>query len=227
MSKRIIICLTLFILAGCKKGHNDPPAPGKATLVFPAQNSACTTGTVVSTNQSTVTFTWNSSENTTSYDLVIKDLLTNNTSTQSTTATSLAVTLARNNPFSWYVVSHSDATDKTGQTDPWKFYNAGDGVVTYAPFPTEITSPAYGATVTATGGTINITWKGSSISNNITGYNVYIGTTTTPSLFRANITDSFVNNVTVASNTTYYLRVVAVDSSGNFTDSGLYLFKVN
>lgn len=229
--RKILLIGILLLAAGCGGGNkakeDATPAPGKAVLVFPAQNSACTSGTVVSDDVSTIDFSWNATDNTDTYDVVIKDLLTNKITTQTANTNQLQVNLSRNTPYAWYVQSKSSGTIKTTQSDTWKFYNAGLGVVSYAPFPAEITSPTYGQVVTASSGTVNLTWKGSSIDNNIVAYGVYFGTDPSPAALQDNIKDSFLNNISVKSNTTYYWRVVTMDANGNFSDSGTYQFKVN
>jgi hypothetical protein len=214
---------------GCKK-HNAKPDinPAKAVLTAPAQNEVCTTGTIISPTESAVLFTWDASANTNNYTLVLTNLLTTAKTTQSTAQTQITLTLARNTPFSWYIISTSSATTATAQSDTWKFYNSGPGVVTYAPFPAQIISPTFGQLIPATNGTINLEWQGSSVSpGTIANYDVYFGTTNTPALTYASITNSYVNSVAVVSGTTYYWRVITRDSAGNTSDSGLYEFTVN
>lgn len=228
MRKYLIVISILFVaIAGCKKGDNTPPDPSKTTLVFPLQNSACTTGTVISATQSTITFTWNSSANTDSYVVYIKNLLTATTTTQTATTNQLSATLNRDTPYSWYVVSKSNSSINTTQSDTWKFYNAGLGTVSHPPFPADNPSPAYGQNVTATAGAINLTWTASDPDNDIAGYDVYFGTTATPALSKSNVTDKFVNGVTVTSGITYYWKVITKDVAGNTSDSGVFQFKVN
>lgn len=227
----LIILFVSLILAGCSKKKNPappPPAdPVKAVLTAPAQNEVCTTGTVISSTQSSITFTWNTAANTSSYDVIIKNLLTSISTTQNTSDTKLIVTLDRNTPYSWYVVSKSTKTTNTAQSDTWKFYNSGPGVVTYAPYPAEITSPTFGQDLPSTTGTVNLTWTGSAVDNStIKNYDVYFGTTNTPAILQSAITDSFVNGVTVTAGTTYYWRVITRDVNGNTSDSGLYQFTV-
>ena len=50
-------------------GATNPTPPGKATLVAPANNKTCETGTSVSDTQSTVAFSWNASASTNTYDV--------------------------------------------------------------------------------------------------------------------------------------------------------------
>jgi len=229
MRNRLIFLVLGLMLQACGGKHDTvPPAadPSKAELTTPAQNSVCITGTVVSDTQSSVTFIWNAATNANNYDLVVRNLLTATTVTLNTTQTQLTTNLLRNTPYSWYVISKSSTISKTAQSDTWKFYNSGPGVVTYAPFPAEITAPTFAEVVPA--GAVDLTWKGSSVeAGTIVNYDVYFGTTTTPSLLKSNVTDSFINGVSVTSGNQYYWRVITRDNSGNTSDSGLYQFTAN
>ena len=125
-------------------------------------------------------------------------------------------------------MSKSTLNGATAESDKWKFYNAGQGTITYAPFPVEITSPTFGQNITASSGTINLTWKGSSVNpGTITGYDVYFGTTNNPPVLKNAVTDMFINGVPVASKTTYYWKVITWDIDGNSSDSGVTQFTVN
>jgi len=235
MRKELLIVSVILILTGCGGKKNNPVPtpppdinPTQATLSAPAQNSVCTSGTILSATQSSIAFSWNASTNTNSYNLVVENLLTSDSTVQNTTQTQLTITLLRNTPYSWYIVSKSSKTSATAQSATWKFYNSGPGVVTYAPFPADITSPTFGQIVTPTAGTVDLTWVGSVVAPDvIANYDVYFGTTSTPAILASAITNNFLNNVTVAANTTYYWHVVTRDVSGNTSDSGLYQFSVN
>ena len=231
--RRILLGISvILVLWGCSgKGNSPSPTatPAIAVLSSPASNAVCTTGTIVSTTQSTVTFSWAPAANAETYDLYLENLLTTTTTTQTAiTGTSVAITLLRGTPFSWYIVSKSSKTATTAQSATWKFYNAGLGTVTYAPFPAAIVSPTYGQNITATAGTINLQWTGSSVNqSSIVGYDIYFGTAATPPLLKSSVTDSFLNSVAVTSGTTYYWRVITKDNVGDTSDSGVYQFKVN
>lgn len=217
-----------MILAIASCGKKAPvPAPGVASLTAPLKDQPCLTGTVLSATESSVVFSWNSSPNTDSYDVTITNLLTKTATTQNVTVTTATVKLLRNTPYSWYVTSKAKKTSAVTKSDVWKFYNAGAGVVTYAPFPAEIIAPTFGTMLPSGTAKVNLSWKGSSVSSNIVAYDVYFGPSNNPDLFRNHITDSFVNDVVVGANTTYYWRVVTVDANGNISDSGTYNFFVN
>jgi hypothetical protein len=231
MRKGISLLCVIAFLSGCGgKGNNPAPVlkPVSAVLGAPAQNAVCTTGTIISTTQSSIAFTWTAASNTNSYNLIIENLLTQDSTVQNTSQTQIAVTLLRNTPYAWYVVSKSTQTTATAQSAVWKFYNSGAGVVSYAPFPAEIVSPTLGQTVSASQGTVNLTWTGSDVlANSIANYDVYFGTTITPPILKSSISDSFLNSVPVTSNTTYYWKVITKDFLGNTSDSGVYQFSVD
>lgn len=229
---RYLLVITLLCTIGwsCKKSGSPEPVknPAKATLLFPAQNEACTTGTIISNTESAIEFKWNQSENTDSYDLVLKNLETGTSTTHPAAASSqLTITLLRNTPYSWYIISKSASGGTSAQSEVWKFYNAGPASVFYAPFPADGMIPAMGASVTATGGKMTLDWNGSDADNDIVSYDVYLSTSTTPALISSNITNSILADVSVTSNTIYYWKVVTKDAKGNTSDSGIYQFKVN
>ncbi|WP_121811792.1 hypothetical protein [Mucilaginibacter kameinonensis] len=234
MRKLLTYITILLIATGCgKSGGGDtppqpPPVPGVSALLFPAKDELCNQGTVVSATQSKVVFKWSSASNADSYSISIKNLLTGASVSQPATQTQLEVTLDRNTPYSWNVVSLSSKnTDAKTLSDTWKFYNSGPGVVSYAPFPAEAVSPAVGASVaTSTEHTYNVVWKASDVDNDILNYDLYFGDSTTPPLVAAKIKDSFYNKLPVRQATTFYWKVVTRDSNGNTSESGLFQFKV-
>jgi hypothetical protein len=223
-----LLCIGCLFL-GCKKDKKPPVvlSPVKALLVFPAQDALCTQGTVISGTQSTLAFTWSAADNADSYILSLKNLLTGTTATQTASTNHAAITVLRNTPYSWFVTSVSSKTTVTAQSDIWKFYNSGPGVVSYAPFPAELLTPVLGQNVTAVNGKISLDWNGSDVDNDIAGYDVYFGTTAAPSLYQSNLTDTILNNIAVTSGATYYWKIVTRDAKGNTSESAVFQFTVN
>jgi len=227
MRKYITIGLLIVFITSCskKKGDNITPEPSPAVLTYPIQNSACTSGTVISSTQNTITFTWNSANNSDSYELVVKNLLTNTTTTLTATSNQLPVNLDREMPYSWQVLSKSASSSITAKSEVWKFYNAGMGTVSHPPFPAENLSSVLvqgGAS-----GTVNLSWTASDPDNDLASYDVYFGTSTSPVMYKAGITDKFLNNVAVISGTNYYWQVTAKDQAGNTSQSGIFQFRAN
>lgn len=232
--KRGFYFLGYLLIIACGKKDSQQPiptapapqAPAAAVLLFPVQNEECTAGIVVSNTQSTINFSWKSAEYAESYELHVKNLENGISIFQSTMLTSLNLTLSRNTPYSWYVVSKNikSATDANSAT--WKFYNSGPGKTTYAPFPAEIVSPEMGQRFNAAD-KVTLHWIGSDVDEDILNYDVYLGTSQNPSLLKEKVLESVLNEVNVNPNTTYYWKIITRDKEGNSSDSGVFQFSVN
>ena len=226
IKKYLVISLGALILLGCKKKPDPVLNPTKTVLILPAMDELCTSGTVISAAKSTVTFNWNVSQNTDSYEINIKNLINGQIITQNTPKTSIGIELDRNTPYSWTVKSMSSSSSITEQSERWKFYNSGPGIVSYAPFPAEIIAPVMGQNVSISTEKVKLEWKGSDVDQDIKSYDVYFGTSA-PVLIKQDVTDSFLADVSILANTQYFWKIVTKDHKGNTSDSGVYQFKTN
>ena len=220
--KFFIFIFTLTLVISCNNGDDydsndiDTTSPGKSTLVAPENNKTCETGSSISDTQSQIEFTWTVTLNTDSYDLTVTDLNTISTinKTGLTSAASLA-DLDKGVPYSWYVISKNSASSKTTNSDTWKFYVAGKGIVNYAPFTAELKTPKSGATVARDGfGKVKFTWDGSDPDAGDTlKYTLYVdkidGKQTPPSS-QTDI-DGETLEVELEATTAYYWRVKTSD----------------
>jgi hypothetical protein len=232
--KKLTIILVLTLLYNCSSSSDDggsttPPvsqAPAIAVLTFPDNNQECNQGIEVNATQSSVTFTWNASANTDSYDIVLKNLDTNSILTFSSNTNDKAITIDKATPYSWYVVSKSITSTETAQSATWKFYNSGDPVESFAPFPADLIAPTMGANLNGIT-TVTLEWSGSDIDNDITGYDVFIDTTSPPTTqLGSNQTETTIDATVVAGNV-YYWRVITTDSQGNNSESEIFSFRVD
>ena len=231
--KYLSILVLGFAIMSCGGGDsgNDPdpqpdpvPDPVAATLVFPANNTECNEGDIVSDTQSRVTFQWNAAQNTDSYEVNIRNLNTNNTSKSNSSTNSADITIERGVPYEWFVVSKANGTTVTANSDTWKFYNQGPGIENYAPFPAEAVSPGRGASISANG-PLTLEWSGSDVDNDLVEFDVYFGTDSDPSnLFET--TSESTSEVTVTSGETYYWRIISRDSQNNTSQSEIFEFLV-
>ncbi|MCW4468092.1 hypothetical protein OGH69_03865 [Flavobacterium sp. MFBS3-15] len=227
--RKILIALTasLFALAGCSSdgdGNGGGSNTQAAVPSFPENNSECTTGVEVSATQSRVTFQWSAAPDTETYFVYVKNLTTQNLLQYSAGGNlSLEVILDKGTPYSWYVNANK-SNGSTVRSDIWKFYNAGNGITNYAPFPAEVVAPAMSATVH--GPTVTLQWDGSDLDNDIVDYKVYLDTNTNPTTLKGTVTTESLPNVAVVSGGTYYWKVVTTDEAGNVTSSPVYQFKV-
>lgn len=222
--KKISILLILLLTFSCSKDDSGNPSPVAALLIFPDNNQECNQGVEISTTQSTVTFRWAASNNTDSYDVVLKNLNTQNTTSHSSLINELPITIEKGTPYSWYVVSKKTNSLETAQSETWKFYNAGDPIESYAPFPADLVSPAMGSILFGITSQ-SLSWSGSDIDNDIVSYDVYFDTANPPTMLEVNTASTSVK-VTVAAVNTYYWRVVTKDSQGNNSQSEIFQFKV-
>ena len=204
------------------------PTPGKSSLSAPENNEVCYEGEEVDDSNSEVTFSWDASSDTDSYDLLITNQETSQSQTESgITSTSKAVTLATDVSYSWKVVSKANDTSDTTESDTWQFYLAGDGQENYAPFPATILSPTSGAALDANNGSITLSWEGNDPDegDSLT-YTIYLDEVDGLQDPIEEDSSETELEVSVESGTTYYWRVKTSDGkSSSFTL--VYSFIVN
>jgi len=232
MKKPLFFFSLVLILCNCSSdSDNDvniqetPGNPGATNLIFPFENSLCNVGTNITITESTVLFEWETGASTNSYEVELTNLTTGNTTTHPTTDTQTPIVLSRGTPYSWFVTSKSDAVTETAQSATWKFYNAGDAIESYAPFPAEAISPVMAESVRTTANEITLDWDGNDVDDDIVGYDVYFDTTPTPEIVVNDIEESTFN-VSILSNTIYYWKITTKDSRGNRSNSEVFQFKI-
>ena len=226
---KYILFITLIVLVSCKgkeggggDGGVDPPppapAPKAATLNAPANNSECLDG-------ENVEFKWAASENTDTYEIFIKNLLTQSEQSQTTTSTSVTINLTKGQPYSWYIVSKSNTSTEIAQSAKWKFYLKAEPVANYSPFPADLVSPKSEATVNA--GSIKFEWSGSDADSGDTlTFDIYVDSSNPPTTrIKANHNSSSINHP-INDSGTYYWKIITKDNSGSNSDSGVSKFKV-
>jgi len=227
--KKLLIFSVVTILFSCSGSDGNggggvtpppppPPSPTAATLTAPANNTECLDG-------ENVEFSWNASQNTDSYTIIIKNLLTAQSVSQTTTSTKVTIKLETGQPYSWYILSSSNSTTTTAQSGKWKFYLKGEQTLNYAPFPADLTAPKSESTVNA--GSIKFEWSGSDVDTGDTlSYDIYVDTSNPPTTrIRTGYTSSTLD-YTISEGGTYYWKIVTKDNHGSNSDSGISMFKV-
>lgn len=230
---RVLLAL-LIITAGCgKKGDspddNKPDGnPAAAVLQSPAPNEICTSGTILSDTTADITFKWAATPNIKGYRFYVRDIDVpfETGIMKELTANSVTVTLKRNKPYSWTVIT----SNNIGSTDSEerRFYLAGKGTTTYAPFPAELLTPKQGESIATSFSSITLSWKGSSVSKNIVGYDLYFGSDKNPPLLAGDIYQYDIQyyDAPIAHGKTYFWRVVTKDANGNKSTSPLFQFDI-
>lgn len=226
-----LLCSSLALLTACGGGDGgedpqpQPVAPPQAaTLIFPENNTTCFEGEVLSPTQSRVTFRWNDSPQTDSYELRVRNLNTNAESSQNASTNEATLALARGTPYQWFVVSKAAGTNQTATSATWRFYNEGPGIANYAPFPAEAVYPARGAHISGAG-SLTLEWEGSDADGDIADYEVFFGTAPEASVSAGTTADTTLE-VTVSAGQTYFWKVVTRDTAGNNSESEIFEFLV-
>ena len=234
MKKILIISLCVFfpLLISCGGSGGDdgnnggdgngggnpsgPVAPKPATLSKPANNSECL-------EVDAVKFEWNKSDDTTSYTIVVKNLLNQASISQTTTSTNVEITLTKGFPYSWYVISTNTGT-ATATSATWKFYLSGTPQKNHAPFPAEIIAPKPGETVNL--GTIQLSWSFTDIdSGDSHTFDIYLDKKDASTVNVSNYTATK-KTVSINDTGTYYWKVITKDNHGASSDSGVSTFVV-
>ncbi|MFD2100592.1 hypothetical protein [Flagellimonas iocasae] len=227
MIRKLILWSIAVLLVSCGGNDDPPPVPEGATLIFPEENSECTTGVSVNEALSQVNFKWQASDHTDSYTLSVVNLETNVPQTISTAATSANLSIAKGTPFAWSVTSISSDSDQTAVSETWLFYNAG-AETSYAPFPAQLVNPISGSTVQRDiANEVLLEWQGADADNDLASFEVFFGEANPPTTSMGILdSDTMELSVSVNADTVYYWRVFSTDSEGNTSDSGVFDFKV-
>ncbi|MGP1993530.1 hypothetical protein D9V96_016740 [Zobellia laminariae] len=228
--KSTIALLLVILMTACPGSKDDGPDvdamgdPGSVTLVFPDNNSECTEGATVNDVQSAITFQWQASENADSYEVNVKNLDNGETQKTESLTNESTITLSSNTPYEWFVITKSDNSETAPESAIWKFYNAGEGVVNYAPFPAEALYPKRGGSISATTN-VELEWQGDDVDNDITEFEVFFGTEANPSVSIGSTTENTMA-ANVISGETYYWQVKTEDKTGNTSISEIFNFIV-
>ncbi|MDO6801358.1 hypothetical protein Q4595_02740 [Wenyingzhuangia sp. 1_MG-2023] len=226
-TKIVAVAVILFLMVACggdssKEVEKVVAIPTAAILVSPLKDEPCNQGSVLSELLSTITFSWEASKNTDQYIVVIESLEDNSVKQIVSSSTTASVNLSRGVSFKWHVVSKSDTTSKTSESEIWTFYNAAEGTESHVPYPATLVAPSMGI-VTATK-TITLSWSSNDLDNDIVSYEVYLDTDSNPSTLHTILDKSILENVSLSPNTTYYWKVHSKDNTGNVSISSVFKF---
>ena len=220
-----------LIIISCTEEDPLPVVdPGIAILISPINQETCFDGVSINDTQSNIEFNWFAASDAISYEIVVSNLLTQSTQTYNASTNQTTIALTRAEPYSWYVKSIGENGSTPSQSDLWRFYLAGESTINYAPFPSELISPRSGANVTPDiNNQIILNWSCSDVDGDLEQFDLYLdennGSTLNTSI-KYEQQDTSVE-VEVANNSTYFWKVIAIDTNGNESSSGVYSFRTN
>jgi hypothetical protein len=231
--KRIVLLFGSLILLVNSCTPEEPVVPinpSAPTLISPANDETCLDGTSINDSQSNVDFRWSSAANALSYELVVTNLLTQSSQTYPATSNQTTVALTKAEPYNWSVKSIGEAGSIPSQSTQWKFYLAGDAVVNFAPFPSELISPQSGANVTPDiNNLIKLQWNASDVDDDLAQFEVYLDKNDANTIIKtiAYQTEEESIEIDVENGSTYYWKIIAIDTNQNQSSSGVYTFRTN
>lgn len=198
---------------------NFSGTPGAANLTAPANSNNCELGSSVDAFTSNVTFNWSASSDTDSYDLTYTNLSTNETLTKTNIkSTSTTILLFKGHPYAWSVKSIKSNSNKATSAT-WKFYLAGNSILTKVPLAAVLNSPV------TNGSKTTFTWTGSDPDPaDVLSYTLYVDKIDG----KQNPVSSGLNvetaELTLDSGSTYYWRVKTTDQTNNSSFSSISSF---
>ena len=231
--KRIVLLfgsLILLVISCTPEEPVVPINPSAPTLISPANDETCLDGTSINDSQSNVDFRWSSAANALSYELVVTNLLTQSSQTYPATSNQTTVALNKAEPYNWSVKSIGEVGSIPSQSTQWKFYLAGDAVVNFAPFPSELISPQSGANVTPDiNNLIKLQWNASDVDDDLAQFEVYLDKNDATTIIKtiAYQTEEESIEIDVENGSTYYWKIIAIDTNQNQSSSGVYAFRTN
>ena len=219
-----------LIIISCTEEDPLPVDPGIAILISPINQETCFDGVSINDTQSNIEFSWSVASDAISYEIIVSNLLTQSTQTYTANTNQTTIALTKAEPYSWYVKSIGENGSTPSQSDLWRFYLAGESTINYAPFPSELISPRSGANVTPDiNNQIILNWSCSDVDGDLEQFDLYLdendGSTLNTSI-KYEQQDTSVE-VEVADNSTYFWKVIAIDTNGNESSSGVYSFRTN
>ena len=231
--KRIVLLFGALILLVNSCAPEEPVVPinpSAPTLISPANDETCLNGTSINDSQSNVDFRWSLAANALSYELVVTNLLTQSSQTYPAISNQTTVALTKAEPYNWSVKSIGEVGSVPSQSIQWKFYLAGDAVVNFAPFPSELISPQSGANVTPDiNNLIKLQWNASDVDDDLAKFEVYLDKNDATTIIKtiAYQTEEESIEINVENGTTYYWKIIAIDANQNQSSSGIYAFRTN
>ena len=95
------------------------------------------------TDESTgvVNFNWQTSLNTDSYEVVVRNSVTRTEQKKAVDLTTATLVLDRGYPFTWWVISSSEISTVKTKSEVWSFYIEGIQQQTHIPFPAQLKAP--------------------------------------------------------------------------------------
>ncbi len=207
----------------CKCSKPSILEPDSALLTTPENSNTCVPLSTTA-SQGVINFGWEEAQNTDSYEVFVRNSITQTEQKKSADLTSTTFTLDRGAPYRWWVISSSEASPVNTKSEVWTFYLEALQQQSFLPFSALLNNPQDEQEVTLSSGEINLQWTGSDLDDDIAHYQVYIGTDADQmTLVQDNqITSSYSALLDVGQ--TYFWQIITIDQRGNKSQSAIKSF---
>lgn len=209
--------LILILLFSCKK--EVIPDPEVVILSSPGNGDFCTTALNIDLEESQVTFSWNQSLHTDSYEININNLDSGETLKKETVLNYESIILKRGFPYSWWVFSKSENSPIISKSQIWVFYLEGHSKSSYLPFPAKLISPSSEEQVNLDNGRFIFQWEGRDLDNDIISFDFYLGEDIDElKLINSGLIGTSIE-IELEAGKNYYWKIITTDSKGNTSSS--------
>lgn len=221
----------VFLLFSCGGGDSSSneektnTAPTVPTLTTPSNAKLCI--------NNAVSFEWNASTDAENNPITYQiQIATDNqfsqiVKTAEGTATYQSFTLNKGVAYYWRVKATDSRNQSSAYSATFSFYTEAEAVTNHLPFLPQIIQPEIDSFVNST--TATLKWLASDVdANDVLVYDVYFGTTSTPTTkVASNITSTSWTSTSLQAATNYYWKVVVKDDKGGETIGQIWNFKTN
>lgn len=224
--KYIVSSLGIIIMS-CSSGEGPEPqepqnnAPTVPSLVYPTNNLLCI--------DNTLEFEWNAATDSNGdaikYEIhVSKDNQFSQIAHIITTSlTKHTVTLEKGLAYYWRVKAIDSKNAASNFTSIFNLYTESEGITNHLPFAPELVKPTSGNTVE--GSEVTLEWTGSDTDNDPLTYDVYFDTVNPPTTKVGDNQSETTKTQSIATNTTYYWKIIVKDDKSAETIGQVWNFK--
>lgn len=163
----------MIFFCGC--GPDPIPDPEATILLSPENLNNCSSASRVNDSERQVLFQWTKALFAESYELIVKNSVTQESFNINTTLFNESLILPGAATYQWFVRSKSSLTPVTKDSNSWQFYLEGNPNTSHLPFPAILLAPQDNATVSLSdGNSFLLKWEGNDLDGDIISYNLSI-----------------------------------------------------
>ena len=216
------------MISFCGCGPDPIPDPEPAILLSPENLNNCSSASRVNDSERQVLFQWTKALFAESYELIVKNSVTQESFNINTTLFNESLILPGAAPYQWFVRSKSSLTAVTKDSNSWQFYLEGDPNTSHLPFPAILLAPQDNSTVSLSdGNSFLLKWEGNDLDGDIISYDLYLGIDPNQLTLKEDKINSTEFSVILELNNRYYWQIITHDESQNQSKSSIFSFQTN